>query len=122
MTDTQRRLLIVDPDESQGKGIAHALQDLFSEIVLTQRPFEAIKRLNKEHFDVIITELEFNLIDGYEVIRNFNSLAPKSELVVMSTKIPENFHNYLAELGVRKFFEKPLELKELRHLMSEQNC
>ena len=105
------KALILDADELQGKGASLALKNYFSEIVFTRSPLEAIVLARKNRFTLIISEINFAIMDGIEVIKNLKALSPQSEIFICSAHYNEAIKAELKQIGIDHFLEKPINIK-----------
>ena len=117
--------LIVDADLSQSRGIALVLRDIFSEITLIQSPNEAIKLIQKNNYTITITDINFSVMDGLEVIKNFQKFAPETILFILSGHITETIKLQLSDLKIFRFIEKPINLfflkQEIQKALNKKN-
>jgi DNA-binding NtrC family response regulator len=79
------RLLIVDDDEGILDVCAHTLHSLSdAELVLENRSPEALERLSKEHFDLLITDLRMPGVDGMELLRVARQNDPELPVLMLT--------------------------------------
>jgi DNA-binding NtrC family response regulator len=82
------RLLIVDDDAAILDMCAHTLRGVpDTELMLENNSLEALERLSKEHFDLLITDLRMPGVDGMELLRVARQNDPELP-VLMFTGFP----------------------------------
>ncbi len=113
------RLLIVESEESQRKGMALALTKYSLEIVTTSDPLAAIRLVQEERFDVILSDINFQIMDGLQVISRFRQLAPEVVLVILTACAEQDIKKKLTQMGITQFLEKPVNLDELKRMIGE---
>ena len=83
--DTIRfRILIVDDDTIFGENLRELLVDLEYSVEFVKSGPEAVQRLLKEKFDVVLTDLKMNGMNGFEVIKEIKSMKPTIKIILMT--------------------------------------
>jgi len=68
---------------------------------------EAMKWLERNQPDILITGLIMPQMDGLELVRNFVALYPQTPVIMMSGSIKGDSILQAYELGICKFLQKP---------------
>jgi len=110
----EKTALIIDNDQSHGKGVATALRDLFSAIYSTTNPYDAFRLLKQRPVNFVFTEMNLEVIEGIELIQMIKKYSAGAAIVVWSAALSTDFEESARELGVRDFFEKPFNLPVFR--------
>jgi len=110
----EKTALIIDNDQSHGKGVATALKDLFSAVYSTTNPFDAQRMLKQQPVNFVFTEMNLELIEGTELIQMIKKYSAGAAIVIWSASLSIEFEETARELGVRDFFEKPFNLQVFR--------
>jgi DNA-binding NtrC family response regulator len=76
-------LLIVDDEKSTREGLRAAFEDRF-DVYLAESAESALKLLEKESFDVVLTDLRMSGQDGFQLITRAKSL-PKPPVCILMT-------------------------------------
>ncbi len=108
------KVLVLDDDEN----ILLAFQDFLKgegcTMVATPAPKEALEVLEKEKFDLLITDLRLNMESGVTFVLHAKRLQPDTPIIVI-TGYPDTVSEAeLKSYGAEYLFVKPLELKELQ--------
>ncbi len=106
-------LLLVDPDRLHRKGLVTALFDFFMGIVHTSNTSEAIKFLQENECDVVLTEINFPFMDGIEFIKKLKLVKPESRIIIFTSDLSEENKNELRSIGVHFYLSKPIDLNNL---------
>ena len=106
-------LLIIEKDGSQRKGLMVALMDLFAEIRLTNNPLEAVELVKDKKFTVIITESDFDVISGNELVNILYKNNPDALIIIISSHLNEETKVELRNLGAKLIFDKPIDIPTL---------
>lgn len=109
------KLLIIDSDKTQTRGMALALDDLFSEIVVFHSPIEALRNVEKNEYEIIITEISFPTTDGIDMVQNLKQLSPGSKIIIYSAHFNVSTCERLKKSGFTEYIEKPVSLRKLKN-------
>jgi DNA-binding NtrC family response regulator len=109
----QKRILVVDDSEVMRSLLKRHL--LFPVCItdITECGSKALQLVRVNTYDVIITDFHIPDMQEAELIKEFKKRCPKIPLIVMSGGLTGN-ERLLSSLGVYKFFEKPINVKELK--------
>lgn len=108
------RVLVVDNDKSHAQAMAETLQRVgYACTVATSGP-EGAKWVDQDSFDVVITDLVMNEIDGEEILRRAKETLPDCEVIMVTghASIPKAVE--AMQQGAFSFLEKPLTPDRLR--------
>jgi len=111
------RMLILEAEEIQCKGLVLGLRDEWLEPSGTANPRQAIQLARSENFQVVLADLHCPTMDGLQVARDLRAAAPRALLVVLSTRTDAAFVDLLAGLGVDTVLEKPVDLDRLKQFV-----
>lgn len=108
------RVLIVDNDQA----LAHAMSESLEKVgyacqVATSGP-EGARRVEHETFDVVITDLVMNDVDGMEVLSRAKQSLPEAEVIMVTghASVPKAVE--AMQQGAYNFLEKPITPNRLR--------
>ena len=83
MTDCFGKILVVDDEESMRTTLSLLLKAEGHEVVGAKSEREAIRRIRKESFDLVITDLRMEShVSGIEVLKKVKRFSPQTEVVV----------------------------------------
>ncbi len=105
-------ILVVDPDKTFRKGLAHVIEPYFSNIFECDNPGQAKKVLNTQYMDLILTELNFSGSDGISFIRYCTRNWTEIPLIAISSYAGE-MQNRLTKLGINHMIEKPVSAQSI---------
>ena len=115
--DSEKRpleVLIVDNDEAHAQVVAESLDRVgFLCQVAGSGPLGA-QMIDEHHFDVIITDLVMNNVDGLDILARAKAALPNSEVILMTGhgSIPSAVA--AMQQGAFNYLLKPLKLDQLR--------
>lgn len=108
------RVLVVDNDKSHAQAMAETLERVgYNCTVATSGP-EGARMIDQDSFDVVITDLVMNEVDGEEILRRAKETLPDCEVVVVTghASVPKAVE--AMQQGAFNFLEKPLTPDRLR--------
>ena len=107
MKESEKKRILIIEDE---KPLAHALQLKLShegfDIVATGSGEEALSFLEKENFDLILTDLIIPGVDGFKVLETIKDKKMKNPVIVMTNLNQEEDRKRASDLGASEFFVK----------------
>lgn len=112
-------ILVADDNEAEAQAIAEALQGPNREIVIVTSGKEALRALRESSFDLVITDLKMQDVDGMKVLKEAKSVNPLIEVVIVSGygRTPDVVE--AIKQGAFNFVEKPLDIRELRTIVNK---
>jgi response regulator RpfG family c-di-GMP phosphodiesterase len=116
-----KKLLIVDDDDAMRGVIRMRLSEQY-EIFDTGDPEQALALALEHKPDAVLLDLRMPKFSGLELRNSFHSLSHTSRLpiFVISGESGAKYKEYCAEMGVKGFFEKPIDFAKLRASLSEE--
>ncbi len=73
----EARILIVEDEENMARTLSKILARRGYQIDVCRDGKQAIKRLNKNNFDIVITDLNMPVMDGMELLRQMRATVPE---------------------------------------------
>src|SRR5687767_9544590 len=79
---TRKKILIVDDEEDIVNLVRLILEDAGYDVTASSNGVEALERLNKENFDLILLDIMMPMLSGWEVLRELRNHAKTKEMPV----------------------------------------
>jgi DNA-binding response OmpR family regulator len=112
-------ILAVDDEPAISESIAYALDAPHRKIVVATDGDEALAKVAKEKFDVVITDHRMPRSGGLELVRKLRQRKYDGRIVVLSAHLsPDNIGTY-EELAVDEIVAKPFDFDELRDIITD---
>ncbi len=108
------RVLVVDNDKALARATTESLQRVGYQCIAATSGPEGAKRIQEETFDVIITDLVMNEVDGMEILARAKETLPDCEVIVVTGHGTVPNAVQAMQQGALNFLEKPLNIDELR--------
>src|SRR5919106_6972657 len=110
----ETRVLVVDDERSMRELLSITLRQAGYDVTLADGGAAAIARLEREAFDLIITDLRMQDTDGMAVLRAARERAPGTAVVVVTAYASTETAVEAMRLGAYDYVTKPFKLDEIR--------
>ncbi len=108
------RVLVIDNDRNHAEAMAETLQRVDYQCAVATSGPEGARRIEQEIFDVIITDLVMNEVDGEKILQLAKDRLPECEVILVTghASVPKAVQ--AMQQGAFTFLEKPLTPDRLR--------
>lgn len=113
------KLLIVDDEEIALHNLQHVMEKAGYTVTATQRGAEALTLLESQHFDVILTDLRMEGVDGMDVLKQSRALQPEAEVIFITGYATAESAVQALKHGAFYYLAKPFRLDEVRKVVAE---
>jgi two-component system response regulator HydG len=108
------RILIVEDDRPQADAVAEALQRVGHTCIVVTEPRRALEIMERDGFDLVITDLMMHEVSGMEILQAARRLDPGAEVIVITGHGTIETAVQAMRDGAWDYITKPLNLAELR--------
>lgn len=115
--DARGRILVVDDHPNMLKLMAKVLGGL-AEVQVAKGGAEAVKRIEAERFDVVLSDLRMPDVDGLEVLKTLKALRPDTEFVLMTAHGSVATALTAMRLGAYDYLTKPFEPEQAKDVVA----
>ncbi len=108
------RIMVIDDEKIVGDMAKLSLEQegYAVETFLNAEP--ALKRLQEEKFDVVVTDYKMKGIDGMEVLKTVKDFYPATQVIMITAFANLDAAIEALRRDVHDFFPKPVKIKELK--------
>ncbi len=117
MTQEICRLLVVDDEAIVGKRLKQVFSKIGFEIETYTEAAPAMNAMAEKPFDVVVTDLKMEGMDGMEVLRRVRSMNPRTQVIIITGYASPETAELAQEQGVFEFLAKPFRLDELKQVI-----
>ncbi len=114
MKKTDIKILVVDDDVNHADTLKDVLVSLNYKCKVVYSGGDALKILEEEHFDAVITDLVMKGVDGFEVIKVAKKYSRDAVIIVMTAFGSIEVAVKAMKSGASDFIMKPLNIDELK--------
>ena len=107
-------VLIVDNDEAHAQVVAESLQTVGYTTTVAGSGKDGVQRIRSESFDVIITDLVMNDVDGLGILSEADKMLPDIAVILVTGHGTIESAVTAIQQGAFHYLVKPLDLKQLR--------
>jgi len=119
MMDNNAKLLIVDDERVALKNLEHIMKKEGYGVTATQSGQNALKLLEEQQFDVVLTDLRMEKVDGLQVLNKCRELHPDSEVIMITGFATLGSAVEAMKQGAFYYIAKPFKLDEVRKVVKE---
>jgi len=116
-----RRILVIDDDQSMCELVQDSLQRNGWEVTWRLRGDEGLELVREQNFDVVITDVNLEQMNGLDLCRNLTENRPDTPVIVITAF--GNMSSAIAAIraGAYDFINKPLDMAQLSHVSIERS-
>lgn len=107
-----RKILVVDDDEAMCNMVTSFLAMIGYNCQSTTDPARALAILEHDDFDLLISDIRMNGMDGLDLIREVHGKYPAIDTIIMSGFTGDYSYGDVIEAGAVDFIAKPIALSE----------
>lgn len=113
-TSAPLRVLIVDNDDALARAMEESLAKQGYQLVVATSGPEGARKIETDTFDIIITDLVMNDVDGMEILARAKQVLPDAEVIMVTghATVPKAVE--AMQQGAFNFLEKPITPNRLR--------
>jgi two-component system response regulator HydG len=108
------QVLIVDDDEAHAQAVAETLERVGADCTVAGSGTSGATLIESENFDVIVTDLRMEDIDGLAILRKAKQELPEAEVILLTGHGSINSAVTAMQHGAYTYLTKPLDINELR--------
>ena len=108
------RILIVDDELNICRGCVKTLSKMDYEVKYALNGYDALKMMDGDQFDVVITDLKMSSLGGMEVLRRVKEGYPDTRVVVITGYATVSSAVEVMKMGAFDYLPKPFSPDELR--------
>lgn len=112
--ENRARLLIVDDERVSLKNLEYVMKNEGYDVVCTQSGQNAVRHLAEQQFDVVLTDMRMEKVDGMQVLKRCRELQPDTEIILITAYATLESAVDTMRQGAYSYIAKPAKLDELR--------
>ncbi|MBF0536920.1 MAG: response regulator [Nitrospirae bacterium] len=108
------KILLLDDEPIVGKRLKPAIAKLGCEVEVFDNPAKALKRIDEETFDIVVTDIRMDEIDGLEVLEHVMNKSVRTKVIMITGYAMMELARQAMEKGAFDFIAKPFKPDDLR--------
>lgn len=117
--NNKKRILIIEKGDDIRSLLEEHLKEKEYTIDSVESYLDAIEKLSKKLFDVIITHIEIPNLEDLKILTLLRKYQPDASIIVISNFEKEKSFHRNFEKGVDIFIKKPIDLEKLKLLIDD---
>jgi two-component system response regulator HydG len=113
------RILIIDDEPFHAEAVAESLQRQGYECIIATSGSAGAQKIADEEFDVILTDLRMEDVDGLTLLRKAKQDAPDAEVVLITGHGDVKTAVEAMQQGAANYLTKPVDMAELRAIVAK---
>ncbi|MFH2011167.1 MAG: response regulator [Pseudomonadota bacterium] len=112
-------VMVLDDEPIVGKRLKPALTKAGFDVEVFLNPREALARLDEKEFDIIVTDLKMEEVDGIQVLENVLSKCKKTRVILITGYATVEVAREALVKGAFDFIAKPFKPNDLRAVINK---
>ena len=117
--NNQPRLLVVDDEKVALNNLMYILKKEGYDVAGTQSGPRALSLLEEQEFDLILTDLKMEKVDGMQILTRSQELHPGTEVIMITGYATVDSAISAMKAGAYHYIAKPFKLDEVRKVVKE---
>src|SRR4030042_5838182 len=112
-------VLVLDDEPIVGKRLKPALSKIGCNVEVFENPQTALKRLDEKQFDIVVTDIRMDDVDGIQILEHVIERYPETRVIMITGYAMMEVARQAMEKGAFDFIAKPFEPNELRRVVAD---
>jgi DNA-binding NtrC family response regulator len=113
------KILIADDEQIALRNLEHIMKKEGYEVVGTQKGPTALKLLEEQWFDIVLTDLKMEKVDGMQISKKCKDFYPDTEVIMITGYATIQSAIEAMKDGAYDYITKPFKLDEVRKVVRE---
>lgn len=113
------RVLVVDDEEIARTNLEYILRKEGHQVDTAANGLEALEKVKAQEFDVVLTDLKMEKMDGLQLLESVKQIAPHTEIIMITGYATVSTAVDALKKGAAHYLSKPIKLDELRDTVRE---
>lgn len=112
------KLLLLDDEPIVGKRLKPALAKIGCDVEVFENPREALERINEEEFDIVVTDIRMEGMDGLEILEHIRKKSSRTKVIMITGYAMMETAREAMDKGAFDFIAKPFQPDDLREVVT----
>jgi len=113
------QVLVLDDEPIVGKRLQPALAKVGCDVEVFEAPRPALERIEAKRFDIVVTDIRMEEIDGIEVLEKVLARWPETRVIMITGYATVEVAREAMAKGAFDFIAKPFKPQELRDVIAK---
>lgn len=111
------KVMIIDDEEIVCKRLKPAIEKMGCEVEAFLNPVEALKRIDEQTFDIVVTDVRMDEIDGIQVLDHATKKSDNTRVIVITGHAMIALAREAMQKGAFDFVSKPFKPDDIRRVI-----
>jgi DNA-binding NtrC family response regulator len=112
-------ILLLDDEPIVGKRLKPALTKIGCDVEVFEDPLLAVARLDEKNFDIVVTDIRMDEMDGMQILEHVLAKSPKTKVIMITGYAMIALAREAMEKGAFDFIAKPFKPDDLRIVIAK---
>lgn len=112
-------VLLVDDEEIVGKRLKPAIEKAGYVVEVFQSGSDAVKRIKDKHFDIVVSDVRMDEVDGMDVLQAVQEASPGTRTIIITGYARSDLVREAQIKGAYDFIAKPFRPKDLLAIIDQ---
>ena len=117
--DKRLEVLVLDDEPIVGKRLQPALAKVGCDVEVFDAPRPALEKIESKRFDIVVTDIRMDDIDGIEVLERVLARWPATKVIMITGYASVEVAREAMAKGAFDFIAKPFKPQELRDVIAK---
>ena len=119
MEDKKLRIMVIDDENIVGKRLKPALEKTGDIVETFEDARKALERFNEAPFDIVVTDIRMDEIDGIEVLEHVLAHSSTTKVIIITGYATVEVAREALAKGAFDFIAKPFKPSDLRGVIEK---
>jgi len=111
-------ILLLDDEPIVGRRLKPALNKIGCRVEVFENPKEALARIDQKEFDIVVTDIRMDEIDGIQILEHVQNKWPRTKVIMITGYAKMDLAREAMGKGVFDFIAKPFKPDDLRRVIA----
>lgn len=117
MSEQPLKIMVIDDENIVGKRLKPALEKTGDMVEAFEDGEKALARFNEEPFDIVVTDIRMDKIDGIEILERVLSISGRTKVIIITGYATIEIAREALSKGAFEFIAKPFKPSDLRMII-----
>lgn len=113
------KILIIDDEPIALRSLVNVMQKQGYSVTGTQKGPHALKLIEEQQFNVVLTDLKMEKVDGMQILKRCREISPETEVIMITGHASVQTAIQAIKKGAYDYIAKPFKLDEVRRVIRE---
>ena len=119
MQASEDSILVVEDEDIARRNLEHILKKEGYNVVAVDRGVKALDLLQHQNFDLVLTDLKMEKVDGMQVLQKCRELQPYTDVIMITGYATVDSAVAAMKKGAYHYIAKPYKIDEIRQIVSQ---